>query len=594
MKYTGQTILRVDLNNLKLEDENIPDNVVEKFVGGKGLAAYYMYKEVKPGVDPFSPDNKLFIFIGPLAYVYPTFIRTVVASKSPLTNLFCDSYAGGSFAIELRRAGYIGVVIEGKSDRLVCLKITKEEKKLFECEQLRGKTTYEVGDLFKDYSVITIGPAGENLVRFASVYIDWRRNPSTRPGVAGRGGLGAVMGSKNLKAILIKGWISYDELSRGIDPGTKRELVNRYLKIIQEDVVPGIGIGGNLPVFRVAAEAKILPVRNFRFGVHDGWKELTDEAWAKVTVKRLTCPSCPLACGDTIVEKDGHTERIEYETVAMNGSNLLIVDRASLAKINTTLNALGLDTISTGSVLAFFTELVEKGIVTGYEIKWGSVEGYLRLIHDIAYKRGVGNILAEGVARASKYFNAEEYALHIKGLELPAYDPRGVVGMSLAYATADRGGDHLRAWTVAAEVTTRLSIEDLVDLVKYLQDRNAALWTLIACDNIPSNSVRPPDEMIKLYIEMLNSVGFSFDEKSFLLLGERIYNLTRLINTREGLSREHERLPPRLHTPREDTGWVVMRDDFEKMLDQYYSRRGWDKNGRPMRETLEKLGLVEL
>lgn len=594
MKYVGQTILRVDLSNMKLEEENIPDEVVEKFVGGKGLAAYYMYKEIKPGTDPYSPENKLYVFIGPLAYIYPTFVRTVVASKSPLTNLFCDSYAGGSFAIELRRAGYIGVAIEGKSDRLVCLKITRDEKALFECEQLRGKTTYEVGDAFREYSVLTIGPAGENLVRFASVYIDWRKNPPARPGVAGRGGLGAVLGSKNLKAIVVKGWMRYDQLARVVDSELKQELVNRYLKIIREDVVPGIGIGGNLPVFRVAAEARILPVKNFRLGIHDGWQELIDEAWAKVTVKRLTCPSCPLACGDTIVDRDGHTERIEYETVAMNGSNLLIPDRAALAKINTTLNALGMDTITTGNILAFFTELVERGIATGYDIRWGDVDGYLKLIHDIAYRRGVGAILAEGVALASKHFKAEDYAVHIKGLELPAYDPRGVVGMSLAYATADRGGDHLRAWTVAAEVTTRLSLEDLVNLVKYLQDRNAALWTLIACDNIPSNSIRPPDEMIRLYIGMLNTLGFNFDENSFIKLGERIYNLTRLFNCREGLTREQERLPVRLHTPREDTGWVVTREDFEKLLDLYYAKRGWDLTGRPLEETLKRLDLTRL
>lgn len=592
MRFIGQTILRVDLSNMKLEDEEIPDSIIEKFIGGKGLAAYYMYREIKPGIDPFSHDNKLYIFIGPLTYIYPTFTRTVVASKSPLTNLFCDSYAGGSFAIELRRAGYLGIAVEGKSEKLVCLMITKNEKKLFECEHLRGKTTYEVGDIFRDYSVLTIGPAGENLVRFAGVYIDWRRNPPTRPGVAGRGGLGAILGSKNLKAIIVKGWKRYDELAHGIDSGTRRELINKYIKIIKEDVVPGIGIGGNLPVFKVAAEAKILPVKNFRLGVHEKWQELTDDAWARVTVKRLTCPSCPLSCGDTIIEKDGYTDRIEYETVAMNGSNLLIIDRASLAKINTTLNALGMDTITTGSVLAFFTELVEKRVISGYEVKWGDLDSYLKLIHDIAYKRGIGAILAEGVARASRYFNAEEYAVHVKGLELPAYDPRGVVGMALAYVTADRGGDHLRAWTVAAEVTTKLSIEELVILVKYLQDRNAALWTLIACDNIPSNSVKPPDEMIRLYIQMLNTLGFNFDENSFLTLGERIYNLTRLFNTREGMTRDHEQLPPRMYTPREDTGWVLIKEDLIKMLDLYYAKRGWDHTGKPLKETLERLNIT--
>jgi len=594
MIYPGQTILRVDLSNDKIEEEELPDSIVEKFVGGKGLATYLMYKEIKPGIDPFSPENKLYVFGGPLAFIYPTFARTVVVSKSPLTGLYCDSNAGGSFSVELRRAGYVGIVLEGRSDKMKCLKITKEEKRLIDCESLKGKTTYEVGEVFKDYSVLTIGPAGENLVRFANVCIDMRKNPMTRPGVAGRGGLGAVMGSKNLKAIILKGWLRLDELAKGVDRDVQRDLTSKYLKILQEDVVPGIGVGGNLPVFRVAAEARILPVKNFQAGSHEKWEELADDAWGKITIKRVSCPTCPLRCGTTVVENGSLTERIEYETVAMNGSNLMIVSRKALAQINTTLNALGMDTITTGNIAAFLMELTERGLLRDYRISWGDLESYMRLIHDIAYRRGIGNLLAEGLARASKELNAEEYAVHIKRLEIPAYDPRGVVGMALAYATADRGGDHLRAWTVAAELTSKLTLEDLVNLTKYLQDRNAALWTLIACDNIPGNSVKPPDEMIRIYIRMLNTLGFSYDEESFLKLGERIYNLSRLFNVREGVRREDDSLPPRFLKPREDTGWVITKEDFERMLDMYYSKRGWDSEGVPLKETLDRVGLQGL
>jgi len=594
MIYLGQAILRVDLTNGKIEEEELPDSIVEKFVGGKGLATYLMYKEVKPGIDPFSPENKLYVFGGPLAFIYPTFTRTVVASKSPLTGLYCDSNAGGSFSIELRRAGYVGVILEGRSDKMKCLKITKEEKKLIDCESLRGKSTYEVGEVFRDYSILTIGPAGENLVRFAGVFIDLKKNPMTRPGVAGRGGLGAVMGSKNLKAIILKGWLKQDELARGVNKDVQKDLTSRYLKILQEDVVPGIGIGGNLPVFRVAAEAKILPVRNFQAGSHERWEELADDAWSKITIKRIACPTCPLRCGTTVVEDGSSTERIEYETVAMNGSNLMIISRKALAQINTTLNALGMDSITTGNIMAFLMELNEKGLLKDYEIHWGDSESYIKLAYDIAYRRGIGNLLAEGLARASKALNAEEYAMHIKRLEIPAYDPRGVVGMALAYATADRGGDHLRAWTVAAELTSKLTMEDLVNLTKYLQDRNAALWSLVACDNIPGNSVKPPDEMIRIYIQMLNTLGFNYDEESFLKLGERIYNLSRLFNTREGIRRKDDSLPPRFHKPREDTGWVITKEDFERMLDIYYSKRGWDSEGVPLKETLDRVGLAGL
>jgi aldehyde:ferredoxin oxidoreductase len=592
--YAGQKVLRVDLTNNKIDEEELPDSVVEKYVGGKGLVSYLMYREIKPGIDPFSPENKIYMFAGPLNFLYPTFVRTVVASKSPLTGLFCDSYAGGSFAIELRRAGYIGIVIEGKSDKLKCLEVSREGRKLFECESLRGKTTYEVGDLFREYSVLTIGPAAENRVRFAGVYIDWRRNPVTRPGVAGRGGLGAVLGYKNLKAILLKGWLSFDDLARGVDRGVQRKLVSEYLKIIKEDVLPGVGIGGNLPVFKISAEAKVLPTKNFQLGTHESWRELSDEAWSKILTKKLTCPTCPVQCGTTLREGGFATERIEYETVAMNGPNILVLDRKALMLINSTLNALGMDTITVGSILAFISELSERGLLREGKVQWGDVDAYIKIIYDIAYRRGLGDILAEGLARAAKALNAEEYALHIKGLEIPAYDPRGVVGMALAYATADRGGDHLRAWTVGVEVTSKLTLEELVNLTKYLQDRNAALWTLIACDNIPSNAVKPPDEMISIYIKMLNTLGFNYDEESFLKLGERIYNLTRLFNVREGVGRRDDNLPVRFFKPREDTGWVIMREDFEKMLDLYYAKRGWDSNGVPLRETLIRLGLQEL
>jgi len=592
--YPAQTLLRVDMSSGKIEEEELPDSIVEKFIGGKGLATYYLYKEVKPGINSLSPENKLFIFSGPLAFIYPTFTRTVVASKSPLTGLYCDSNAGGSFAIELRRAGYIGIAVEGKSDGMKCLEITREGGRLMDCEHLRGKTTYEVGEYFRDYSVLTIGPAGENLVRFANIQIDLRESPKTRPGVAGRGGLGAVMGSKNLKAVVVKGWLRADDLAGGVDKELQKELTNKYLKMLMEDVAPGIGVGGNLPVLRVTAESKILPVKNFQLGSHEKWPELADDAWGRITVKRIACPTCPLKCGTTVVENSSTTERIEYETVAMNGSNLLIFDRKALIKINTVLNALGMDSITMGNIAAVLMELSEKGGLREYKLQWGDVEGYVKLVYDVAYRRGIGEILAEGLASASKTLKAEEYALHVKGLEIPAYDPRGVVGMALAYATADRGGDHLRAWTVAAEVSSKLTMEELVNLTKYLQDRNAALWTLVACDNIPGNSVKPPDEMIRTYIKMLNTIGFNYDMEEFLKTGERIYNLSRLFNVREGVSRKDDSLPPRFHQRREDTGWVVTREDFEKMLDAYYVRRGWDSNGVPLKETLDKLGLTSI
>jgi len=583
-------ILRVDLSNNTLEEEDIPPNVEEKYLGGKGLVAYYMYKEVKPKTDPYSPENKMFIFNGPLAFVYPTFTKISIGAKSPLTGTFCDSYAGGSFAVELKRAGYTGIIVEGRSDKMVCLKITRDEKRLIECENLRGKTTYEVGDYFTGYSVLTIGPAGENLVRFAGIFIDMRSRPLNRPGVAGRGGLGAVMGSKNLKAIIVRGWMGLEDLGLKIDLEKRSQLINRYMEILKKEVVPAIGLGSNLPVFKLSAEAKILPVKNFRLGVHDKWEELTEDGWRKIFVGRHTCPTCPVACGVKLKEAGRETAKIEYETVAMTGSNVLVVDRPHVIELDEVLNALGLDTISAGNVAAFATELVERGILD-YPLKWGDVEGYKRFYHDIAYRKGVGDIFAEGVARAADHFNAHEYAVHIKGLEIPAYDPRGVVGMALAYATADRGGDHLRAWTVVTEISMRPSLEDLVKLVIHLQNRNAALWTLVACDNIVGGFA-DPEAGTKFYVEMLNTLGYDYDYERFIRLGERIYNLTRLINNLDGIYRDKDVLPPRFHEKREDTGWRIAPEDFKKMLDLYYRYRGWDERGAPTERLLKDLGIL--
>jgi len=588
-------ILRVNLTEKRIEEEEIPAKVIEKFIGGKGLAAYYLYREVKPGTDPLGPENKLAIFTGPLTFIYPSFARYVVASKSPLTKTFSDSYAGGAFGIELRKTGYMGIIIEGKADELVYLKITKDEIAIKDGRGLKGKTTYEVARAFKGYSVLTIGPAGENLVKFAGVFNDLLG--PTRPGVAARGGLGAVFGSKNLKAIVIKGWMGIKELVPKLDKSSMKRIMKEYLDIIMKEVIPGMGLGGNLPAFKMAAEAKMLPVRNFQSGQYNGWKELSENSWKKNTVDKKTCPTCPVRCGVSVKAftgpfKGSEVERIEYETVAMNGPNLGINDRNALIVITRRLNELGLDSISAGSVGAFVMEASEKGLLKEFQLKWGDVEGYLKLIEMIAYRRGIGDLLAEGVAEASKRLGIENIAIHVKGLEVPAYDPRAAVGMALAYATADRGGCHLRAWVVTESAET-LTPEDLARLTKYLQDRNAALWTLIICDNISAYAA-DPDRVVKLSVDMLRSIGFEITLDEFLKTGERIYNLTRMFNVREGFDRRSDTLPPRFFERRQDTGWKLERRDFEKLLDEYYRLRGWDSRGIPTTETLDKLGLREL
>jgi len=584
-------ILRVDLTERKVEEEEVPEEVVEKFVGGKGLAAYYLYNEVKAGTDPLSPDNKLMVFVGPLTSIYPTFARHVVASKSPLTGTFCDCYAGGSFGYELRRTGFTGIIFEGKADDTVYFEVSRDGIAVKDGKGLKGKTTYEVCEAFPEHSVMTIGPAGENLVRFAAVFNDM----TGKPGVAGRGGLGAVMGSKNLKAVVVKGWKKVGELVYKLDEEAMKRVNREFMEMVVKESTPEMGLGGNLTVFKVVAEHKILPVKNYTAGVHDGWEEYEESSWKEDSIEKFGCPTCPVRCRVRFRARKGRyagseTEGLEYETVAMNGSNIGIVDRGAVIRINQEANSLGLDTISMGSVGAFTAEAYEKGLID-YELRWGDAEAYLKLMRMIAYREGVGDVLAEGVMKASKKIGAEDIAVHVKGMELPAYDPRGVVGMALAYATSDRGGCHMRAWTVAAELKNPFEFKGKAKLVKYLQDRNAALWSLIICDNVVGY-VSKPKRMFELCVDMLNSMGFSLTPDEFLKTGERIWNLTRMFNVREGFDREDDTLPPRMFEPRGDTGWTIRREEFERTLDEYYRLRGWDENGIPKEETLKQLDLT--
>lgn len=588
MQIRTYKLLRVRLDDGKFEEEEIPSEIVEKFIGGKGLAAYYSYKELKQGVDPLSSENKLFIFKGLLTGIFPGFTRYVVASKSPATGGFCDSYAGGRFGYELVKTGYAGIIIEGKSSAPVFLRLDGDVVELKKAQSLSNKNTYEICTLLKPFSAMVIGEAGRKMVRFACILNDLVGEG--RAGVLGRGGLGAVMGSKNLYAIAIRGKLSEKDLQ----PYDKKEVIkNTYLKAIEylrNYVVKGIDLGGNLPAVEMSASAKVLPVNNFLKGYVENWSLLAVPEIKKFTIKKHTCPLCPLACGVHIKVGEEEVERLEYETVALNGFNCGHIDLAKVVRICRVCNELGMDTMSAGVVVSFAMECTEKGIFD-FGTKFGDFEGHLELLNKIAKREGVGNILAEGVMRASEELSAKDLALHIKGLEFPGYDPRGVVGMGLAYATADRGADHLRAWTIISELKNPFTIQGKAELTKYLQDRNAALWTLISCDNIPANTTGDPEVWVHLCVEMLKTIYGPIDKEEFLKIGERIYNLTRLFNVREGMSRKDDLLPPRMHIPRLDTEWQINTKDFERLLDIYYEIRGWNKEGIPREDVLRNLDL---
>jgi aldehyde:ferredoxin oxidoreductase len=586
-------LLRVDLTRKTCVREDIPMEIVSKYVGGKGLAAHYCYTEIKPGIDALGPENKLMFFVGPLTGVFNVYSRHVVAAKSPQTGTFSDSYSGGWFGAELAKAGLMGIIFEGRASTLSCLRIDGETVSLEDARHLAGKTTYEVDEMFKDYRVATIGPAGEKLVRFAIIANDCTRRQ--RAGVAGRGGLGAVMGSKNLKAILVKAAPGADAA-----PAELREKVaefrREFVEYLKKEVVPGMGLGGNLPAMQLTADAKVTPVSNFRRGFSEEYTKVSEAAFKEITTGKKTCYLCPVACGVTTKAVTGpyagtELERIEYETVALNGPNCGQYDLGTILKIGLECNAAGMDTITFGSIAGFMMECSEKKLVD-YPLAWGDGAGQLRLLKEIAERTGIGDLLAEGLMVAARKLGHEELAVHVKGLEIPGYDVRGPVGMALAYATADRGGDHLRAWTIVAEASAPHTIEGKARLTKDLQDRNAALWTLIGCDNIPANTTGDPARFVEYSVRGLNLLGIEMTQERLLEMGERIYNLTRLFNVREGFSARDDRLPPRLTEKREDTGWRIAPEDFQRMLQEYFNLRGWDADGKPTPGTLARLGLT--
>ena len=592
VNFVGDTIpqrlLRVDLTQQNFKIEDVPEVVTKKFIGGKGLAAHYAYSEIHKGTPPLAPGNKLLIFNGVLSGLFPSFTRYVVASKSPATGIFCDSYAGGRFSNELAKTGFTGIIIEGKAPEYTYIKIDGDHPSFEDTSVLEGKNTYEKCEALKPFSAMVIGEAGKSMVSYACVLNDLT-GPG-RAGVIGRGGLGAVMASKNIEAVAVKGRLTDREL---VPQGKADEVRRVYLKAMEylrNYVVKGIDLGGNLPAVEMSAGAKVLPVRNFAKGYAEDWEKLAVPEIRKYTIKKHTCPLCPLACGVHVKVGEDEVDRLEYETVALDGFNCDHTDLGKVTRLCRLCNELGMDTMSAGVVAAFAMECTEKGI-KDFGVRFGDIDSHTALLRRIAKREGSADMLAEGVRAASEKVGAVDMAMQIKGLEFPGYDPRGVVGMALAYATADRGADHLRAWTITAELKEPFTVQGKAHITKYLQDRNAALWTLICCDNIPSNTTGDPEQWIAICLEMLKAVGITMDREEFQKVGECIYNLTRMFNVREGISRKDDCLPGRMHEGRLDTEWKITRKDFDKLLGNYYELRGWDNDGIPTRETLKRLGL---
>jgi len=598
--YVGK-ILRVDLTSGKTSSENLNLKWARLFIGGKGLGAKYLYEEAKPGADPLSPDNVLVLMTGPLTgTTAPCAPKYAIFTKSPLTGTYLDSYMGGYFGAELKFAGFDGLIIKGKAKKPVYLWISDGKAEIKDTKGLQGLDTHETEKRIreelndKEVKVASIGPAGENLVRTACITVDLYRQ-------AGRGGAGAVMGSKNLKAIAIRG-------HGGVSVPNIEEFIEVCKEITKNDVLTEANLWAKTdgtPCFLpMTQEGGILPTRNFQMGVFEHATDIDSDAVKKIRVRRRACYGCPLGCGNLTQVKEGPfagtiIEGPEYETLALAGSNCYINDLAAISRFNILCDKLGLDTISTGDAVAFAMECYEKGIITkkdtnGLELTFGNVKAYVEMPKLIAHRKAIGDVLAEGVKRAAEKIGkgADRFAVQVKGLEYPGYEPRGSVGMALAYATSDRGACHMRAWPANVEVFgggDPFTTEGKAQLVINDQDLYCAKWSLVVCDFYAIKY----ENIARLASA---ATGWKLSVDDMTVIGERVWNLTRMFNVREGFTRKDDTLPHRIAKEPlkggKADGRVVKPEDFNKMLDEYYRLRGWDKEGRPTKEKLKELNLA--
>lgn len=592
MVFNGypEKILRVNLTTSEINSEQIPEKWLDQYIGGKGLGAAYLYSELEEGVDALSPQNKLLFMLGPLVGIAPGCSRYCVTTKSPHTGTFLDSYSGGHFPAQLRFSlvDHAGIIFEGQAEEPVYLKVDNGNVKLHQASDLKGEKISRVCEYFEGYKVAAIGPAGENLVKYSTISSDEGSHH------AGRGGAGAVMGSKNLKAVVVKG----DKL----EVPEVKDLRKTHLKRLADgEDTKWAREGGTPQIIDWTNETGTLPTRNWTKGSYEKTGSLNIDVVRENTKSRDACYLCPVSCGFNLKFKEGAFKGLEtgwgpeYESIAMNGANTEIDDLSAVAKIADLCDELGMDTITTGNVLGWAMECSDKGLID-YDIDFGDYKKAIELVKKVANRDGIGDLLAEGTREAAKEYGeqAKEAAVQVKGLELPGYDPRGSFSMALAYATSDRGGCHMRAFSIGSDALggdrDPYSTEGHAEAVIQLQNENALLWSLIACD---TTGYTLDDS-----VDWLNSLRYEVDRGSLEKAGERIWNLTRLFNIREGFSRSEDSIPERLKQPLKRggpaDGNLITDEEFNRMLDEYYEMRGWRQDGRPTEGKIEELDLKDI
>jgi aldehyde:ferredoxin oxidoreductase len=587
MNLYSDKIINVDLTHRKITIEPLRQEWIKKYWGCWGLATRYFFDLVPPTVNPFSPENALVIMTGPLCgTLAPLASRFCFVSKSPHTGTIFESNCGGSFGPELKFAGFDGIIITGRADNLVYLKIEDNKLSLENASFLEGKGIFETEDLLKEtegnqeVKTLSIGPAGENLISFACIGSDSYRQ-------LGRGGCGALFGSKNLKAIVCKG-------TGGINIAGMADFNQKVSHYKETDLFTDDNLwaktDGTPVLVDLTNEMGIHPTRNFTYGVNEDRTSLNSDAIKKVKLNDRACASCPMACGNFTRINNAEVEGPEYETLCIAGSNCGINNMEDVIKFNSICDDLGLDTISCGSTIAVAMEMTEAGR-QNFELKFGEASEYLEVVHEIAnLTTARGKDLALGAKKLAEKYKAEDLITESKGLELPAYEPRGNYGMGLAYATSERGACHLRAFTIFDE--DPFDTQALTMSVIEMQNANAIKWCMCFCDFWGTINT---DIMADL---LTAGLGEEIKAEELDKAGERVWNLSRIFNLRAGITAAADTLSTRIikqalqKGPHD--GKVFDRASLEKMKSAYYQIRGWDENGVPTKEKLVQLGLEGL
>jgi aldehyde:ferredoxin oxidoreductase len=609
--WTGN-VLRLALDEPLVTMETLDRRIAENFIGARGVGVKYLYDEIDPAVDALDRRNKLIFGTGPLTGTgAPGGSRYMVVTKGPLSGAIAHSSAGGPFAMAMKYAGYDMMILEGKSRRPVYLWIDDDNVEIRDAGHLWGKSSTEteravIKETHPDAKVACIGPAGENLVRMACVMSDMGR-------AAGRSGVGAVMGSKNLKAIAVRG-------TKGLKVANKAAfwtaMKDAYKKVDHPDTehFHHVGTPG---VLSLVKELGILPTRNFKYGTNQNWEKLSGERLATTISTRknmgLACPSCPVGCGrvSKITNPKYASQGVgpEYETIGLFGSSCFTNDLEVVAKAGFICNELGLDTISAGATIACAMELYEEGRLplkdVGIPLNFGNHEAVIQLTEDMAYRRGFGDILAEGAFRLASRYGHPESFMGSKKLEFASYDPRGVQGMGLGYATNSRGGCHIRGevhdltlyavnfWRVTKDrnlgPVDPLRWDDKPELTKDIQDWFCMIDSCGMCNFMFFLGM--DEDNCRALVEAATGIDMG-GHRGFMRTGERIFNQERLFNLKAGLTGKDDTLPKRmLEEPMPDGPAKGMVVHLDEMLPEYYRLRGWSADGVPTRMKLQELDL---